>query len=119
MSSQGQPQPAFERATPSLAAQIQRRDALERAVAKRTELAKIHAALRSGELTASSVILNPPPALTDRMVWRILLDAGMSAEALGELGDDAIAQRVNLAAPAGALSSRQRNWLANEVTRRR
>lgn len=119
MTSTTDSRPPFERATPSLAAQIQRRAALQRATAKRAELAKIHAALRSGELAASNVLLNPPPALTDRMVWRVLLDAGVSTETLGELGDDAIKQNVNLAAPAGALSTRQRNWLAAELRQRR
>jgi hypothetical protein len=96
----------------SAAAQMQRRTALTRATARRAELAKLNAQLRNDAVSLSETLRHPPETLANRMVWRILLDAGVPTDLLGDLNDDAIQQRVNLAAPVGMLSSRQRNWLA-------
>lgn len=102
-------------ATPSLAAQLQRRTALQHASARRAELAQLNEELRNGRRSLSAVMLNPPAAVAERMVWRILLDAGVTATAIGELNDDAITERVNLAAPLSMLSTRQRRWVVAQL----
>ena len=94
----------------------QRREAIKRANARRGDLAAIRARLRRHELTVCDIVRDPPLAMAEEMVWKVLIRAPYIGTArLGELGDEAIRARVNLAAPLGMLSSRQREWLCEQL----
>ena len=62
---------------------------------------------------------NPPAELERQMTWEVLLWApGIGRTRLRALNVRAIREgHVNLAAPLGALTERQRNWLAGRLCR--
>lgn len=94
----------------------QRLHALQRANVRRGQLAEIRARISRGELTAVDLIADPPAVLAGEMVWKVLIRVPAIGQVkLGELNDEAIRARVNLAAPLGMLSTRQRAWLCNQL----
>src|SRR5512140_3119721 len=81
---------------------------------RRTAAAALKTRLRRREITLDEILANPPAELERHMTWEVLLWApGIGHTRLRALNARAIREgHVNLAAPLGALTDRQRNWLA-------
>jgi hypothetical protein len=73
--------------------------------------------LRRREITLREILENPPAELERQMTWEVLLwTPGIGRTRLRALNVHAIRDgHVNLAAPLGALTVRQRNWLASRL----
>ena len=81
---------------------------------RRTAAAALKTRLRRREITLREILENPPAELERQMTWEVLLwTPGIGRTRLRALNVHAIRDgHVNLAAPLGALTERQRNWLA-------
>ena len=81
---------------------------------RRTAAAALKTRLRRREITLREILENPPAELERQMTWEVLLwTPGIGRTRLRALNVHAIRDgHVNLAAPLGALTARQRNWLA-------
>jgi len=88
---------------------------------RRSAAAELKARLRQRTVSLREIIEDPPEAIARQMTWEVLLWApGMGRTKLRELNRRALRQgHVNLAAPLGELTVRQRRWLADQLPRRR
>ena len=86
---------------------------------RRTAAAALKTRLRRREITLREILENPPEELERQMTWEVLLwTPGIGRTRLRALNVRAIREgQVNLAAPLGALTERQRNWLAARLCR--
>jgi hypothetical protein len=84
---------------------------------RRTAAAVLKTRLRRREITLRQILENPPEELERQMTWEVLLwTPGIGRTRLRTLNVHAIREgHVNLAAPLGALTERQRNWLAGRL----
>ena len=105
--------------TPDSAASSQKARALGVANARRSAAAVLKTRLRRREITLHEILAAPPEELERQMTWEVLLWApGIGRTRLRALNASAIREgHVNLAAPLGALTERQRNWLAGRLCR--
>jgi hypothetical protein len=81
---------------------------------RRTAAAALKTRLRRREITLREILEHPPAELERQMTWEVLLwTPGIGRTRLRALNVHAIRDgHVNLAAPLGALTERQRHWLA-------
>ena len=81
---------------------------------RRSAAAALKTRLRRQEITLREILEHPPAELERQMTWEVLLwTPGIGRTRLRALNVHAIRDgHVNLAAPLGALTERQRNWLA-------
>ena len=86
---------------------------------RRSAAAVLKTRLRRQEITLREILEHPPAELERQMTWEVLLWApGIGRTRLRALNVRAIREgHVNLAAPLGALTERQRNWLAGRLCR--
>jgi hypothetical protein len=100
---------------PAVAAQHVR--ALATANTRRTHVAELKRRLRAHELTITRLILDPPTDLERYLTWEVLRwTPGLGRTRLRALNARALRYgHVNLAAPLGALTARQRQWLADQL----
>jgi hypothetical protein len=86
---------------------------------RRSAAAVLKTRLRRQEITLGEILANPPAELERQMTWEVLLwTPGIGRTRLRALNARAIREgHVNLAAPLGALTERQRNWLAARLCR--
>ena len=105
--------------TPDSAASSQKARALGVANARRSAAAVLKTRLRRREISLHEILAAPPEELERQMTWEVLLWApGIGRTRLRALNATAIREgHVNLAAPLGALTERQRNWLAGRLCR--
>ena len=105
--------------TPDSAASSQKARALGVANARRSAAAVLKTRLRRREISLHEILAAPPEELERQMTWEVLLWApGIGRTRLRALNASAIREgHVNLAAPLGALTERQRNWLAGRLCR--
>jgi hypothetical protein len=91
--------------------------ALGAANTRRTRVAELKRRLRAHELTVTRLILDPPTDLERYLTWEVLLwTPGLGRARLRALNARALRYgHVNLAAPLGALTARQRQWLADQL----
>ena len=84
---------------------------------RRSAAAVLKTRLRRHEITLREILENPPEELERQMTWEVLLwTPGIGRTRLRALNVHAIREgHVNLAAPLGALTERQRNWLAGRL----
>jgi hypothetical protein len=84
---------------------------------RRTAAAVLKMRLRRREITLREILEDPPEELERQMTWEVLLwTPGIGRTRLRALNGRAIREgHVNLAAPLGALTERQRNWLAGHL----
>jgi hypothetical protein len=94
-----------------------RAGALEIANHRRSTVAALKRRLRHRELHLIDVLAAPPPELDHYLTWEVLLWApGLGRARLRALNAHALRHGyVNLAAPLGALTPRQRQWLADQL----
>ena len=94
--------------------------ALRVANTRRTAVAELKARLRRRELTVTDLVLDPPAELRGYLLFDVLQWAprygrpklrALNARAI-RLG------QLNLACELGALTARQRRWLADQITGR-
>jgi hypothetical protein len=93
--------------------------ALGMANTRRSAAAALKTRLRRREITLREILENPPEELERQMTWEVLLwSPGIGRTRLRALNVRAIREgHVNLAAPLGALTDRQRDWLAARLCR--
>ena len=93
--------------------------ALRVANTHRSATATIKTRLRHRDITLREILNDPPPELHRHMTWEVLLWApGIGRMRLRALNVRAMCDgHVNLAAPLGALTVRQRQWLADRLCR--
>ena len=93
--------------------------ALGLANTRRSAAAVLKTRLRRREITLREILANPPEELERQMTWAVLLwTPGIGRTRLRALNARAIREgHVNLAAPLGALTERQRSWLADRLCR--
>ena len=86
---------------------------------RRSAAAALKTKLRRREISLREILANPPEELERQMTWEVLLWApGIGRPRLRALNVRAVREgHVNLAAPLGALTERQRNWLAGRLCR--
>ena len=84
---------------------------------RRTAAAVLKTRLRRREVTLRDILERPPEELERQMTWEVLLWApGIGRTRLRALNARAIRDgHVNLAAPLGALTDRQRKWLTSRL----
>ncbi len=84
---------------------------------RRSETAELKTRLRRREITLREILEDPPEELERAMTWEVLLWApGIGRTRLRALNIRAVREgHVNLAAPLGALTARQRSWLADRL----
>ena len=84
---------------------------------RRSAAATLKTRLRRREISLREILEDPPQELERQMTWEVLLWApGIGRTRLRTLNVRAIRDgHVNLAAPLGALTKRQRNWLADRL----
>ena len=84
---------------------------------RRTAAAALKTRLRRREITLREILEHPPAELERQMTWEVLLwTPGIGRTRLRTLNVHAIRDgHVNLAAPLGALTERQRHWLAGRL----
>ncbi len=99
------------------AAVAQRERALQNANARRCAVAELKGRLRRRELSLSELVLDPPPAARSYLLFEVLLWApGFGRDRLRQLNRRALRGcELNLASPLGALTARQRRWLADQL----
>ncbi len=104
-------------AIPTLEVVPQRTVALGIANRRRRATASLRRLVRARELPVSALILDPPRELERHLTWEVLLWLpNLGPERLRLLNARALRRgHVNLAAPLGALTERQREWLAGEL----
>ena len=103
--------------TPDTAVIPQPVRALGVANTRRSAAAALKTRLRRREISLREILENPPEELERQMTWEVLLwTPGIGRTRLRALNVHAIRDgHVNLAAPLGALTERQRNWLAGRL----
>ena len=81
---------------------------------RRSAAAVLKTRLRRHQITLREILENPPDELERQKTWEVLLwTPGIGRTRLRALNVRAIREgHVNLAAPLGALTERQRHWLA-------
>ena len=91
--------------------------ALGMANTRRSAAAALKTRLRRQEITLREILEHPPEELERQMTWEVLLWApGIGRPRLRALNARAIREgHVNLAAPLGALTDRQRQWLTSRL----
>jgi hypothetical protein len=91
--------------------------ALSFANTRRSAAATLKMRLRTREISLREILEHPPEELERQMTWEVLPWApGIGRTRLRALNVRAIREgHVNLAAPLGALTERQRNWLAGRL----
>ena len=91
--------------------------ALGLANTRRSAAATLKTRLRRREISLREILEDPPQELERQMTWEVLLWApGIGRTRLRALNVRAVRDgHVNLAAPLGALTERQRNWLADRL----
>jgi hypothetical protein len=84
---------------------------------RRSAAAVLKTRLHRREITLREILEHPPEELERQMTWEVLLwTPGIGRTRLRALNVRAIREgHVNLAAPLGALTERQRNWLAGRL----
>jgi hypothetical protein len=84
---------------------------------RRSAAAVLKTRLRRHEITLREILESPPEELERQMTWEVLLwTPGIGRTRLRALNVHAIREgHVNLAAPLGALTERQRNWLVGRL----
>lgn len=84
---------------------------------RRSATATLKTRLRHREITLREILENPPTELQRHMTWEVLLWApGIGRMRLRALNVRAMRDgHVNLAAPLGGLTARQRQWLADRL----
>jgi hypothetical protein len=104
-------------AAPTESAPAQPLAALRLANTRRTQVAELKARLRRHELTLAELVLDAPEHLRGYLLFEVLLWApGFGRDRLRLLNARAIrANQLNLANELGALTPRQRQWLADEL----
>jgi hypothetical protein len=92
--------------------------ALKLANSRRTQVAEIKGRLRRHELTLAELVRDAPEQLHGYLLFDVLLWApGFGRDRLRLLNARAIrANELNLANELGALTPRQRRWLADQLT---
>jgi hypothetical protein len=105
-------------AAPTEVAPRQPLAALKLANSRRTQVAQIKGRLRRHELTLAELVLDAPEQLHGYLLFDVLLWApGFGRDRLRLLNARAIrANELNLANELGALTPRQRRWLADQLT---
>jgi len=95
--------------------------ALGVANARRTATATLKTQLRHRTITLREILERPPEEIGRQMTFEVLLWApGMGRTKLRALNARALRDgHLNLAAPLGALTVRQRRWLAEQLPQRR
>ena len=85
---------------------------------RRSAAATLKTRLHRREISLREILEDPPQELERQMTWEVLLWApGIGRTRLRTLNVRAIRDgHVNLAAPLGALTERQRNWLADRLS---
>jgi hypothetical protein len=103
---------------PSGGAPAQPLAALKLANTRRTQVAELKARLRRHELTLAQLVLDAPEQLHGYLLFELLLWApGFGRDRLRTLNARAIrGNELNLANELGALTARQRQWLADQLT---
>src|SRR5262245_43998073 len=91
--------------------------ALRAANHRRANIAELKRRLHRGELTLAELVLRPPEDARSYLVFEVLLwGSHCGPSRLQSLNARALRRcEVNLAAPLGALTDRQRRWLAGEL----
>jgi hypothetical protein len=86
---------------------------------RRSATAELKTRLRLREISLREILDDPPQELHRHMTWEVLLWApGIGRMRLRALNVRAMRDgHVNLAAPLGALTARQRQWLADRLCR--
>jgi hypothetical protein len=86
---------------------------------RRSATATLKTRLRLRDITLRDILDDPPPELHRHMTWEVLLWApGIGRTRLRALNVRAMRDgHVNLAAPLGALTLRQRQWLIDRLCR--
>jgi len=104
----------------TLTASAQPLRALRKANSHRSRAAAIKHQLRNGQVTIAALLADPPTELHRHLTWEVLLwTPGVGHQRLRTLNSRALrAGHVNLAAPLGALTPRQRVWLADQLQQR-
>jgi hypothetical protein len=84
---------------------------------RRSATATLKTRLRHRDISLREILDNPPQELERHMTWEVLLWApGIGRTRLRALNVRAMRDgHVNLAAPLGALTARQRRWLADRL----
>ena len=102
---------------PTITGMPQRTVALGIANRRRSATSRLRRLVRARELPVSALILDPPRELERHLTWEVLLWApSLGHGRLRALNARAMLRgHVNLAAPLGALTERQREWLAAEL----
>ncbi len=93
--------------------------ALRVANTRRSAAAELKTRLRQRTVSLREILEHPPAELERLMTWEVLRWApGIGPTRLRALNVRAVRDgHVNLAAPLGALTTRQRGWLANQLCR--
>lgn len=91
--------------------------ALAAANSRRTTVAELKRRLRRRELELCELLLDPPADVRGYLLFEVLLWApGFGRDRLRALNARAIhGCELNLANPVGALTARQRRWLADQL----
>jgi hypothetical protein len=91
--------------------------ALQIANHRRSAVAALKRRLRHHEVRLADVLAAPPSELDHYLTWEVLLwTPGLGRVRLRSLNARALRHgHVNLAAPLGALTPRQRQWLADQL----
>jgi hypothetical protein len=102
---------------PSQTAVPQNLQALQLANARRSAVAELKARVRRGELTITEVVLDPPGDLRGYLLFEVLLWAPrVGRDTVRRLNGRALRRcELNLANELGALTDRQRRWLAEQL----
>jgi hypothetical protein len=91
--------------------------ALDLANTHRTAAAALKTRLRQRAVSLREILEDPPDELGRYLTWEVLLWApGIGRTRLRRLNARAMRQgHVNFAAPLGALTTRQRRWLTDQL----
>ena len=94
--------------------------ALKLANTRRVAVSELKGRVRRHELTITELVLNPPDDLHGYLLFEVLLWAPrFGRDRLRALNARAIRRcELNLASPVGALTPRQRRWLADQLAGR-
>lgn len=96
-----------------------RAEVREAGIAKRQARAALRHEVRTGMKTIAEVLTDPPRDLWEVPTYRILGWApGVGPDRLAVLNQEAIRAEVNLLMPVIVLTSRERSWLVDILSRR-
>lgn len=99
----------------------QRRSALITANERKREVGRLRTRLKNNREFAEEILRNPPPEAARLAVIEVLVHArsqkGWRSECLMQIGNRAVADRINLLVPLGRASERTREWAATEGLR--